>query len=46
MRVYNVFGMPTTVFLTANGDIVSQKSGFMTGDEIRERTQDMIDASG
>ena len=46
MREYNVFGMPTTVFLTANGDIVSQKSGFMSGDQIRERTQDMIDASG
>ncbi len=45
MREYSVFGMPTTVFMTAGGDVVSQKSGFMTGDEMRERTQDMIDAS-
>ncbi len=46
MREYNVFGMPTTVFMTADGDIVSQKGGFMSGDEMRERIQDMIDASG
>ena len=46
MREYNVFGMPTTVFMTADGDIVSQKNGFMSGDEMRERIQDMIDASG
>ena len=46
MREYNVFQMPTTVFMTANGDIVSQKSGFMSGGEMRERIQDMIDASG
>ncbi len=45
MREYSVFGMPTTVFMTAGGDVVSQKSGFMTGGEMRERTQDMIDAS-
>lgn len=46
MREYNVFGMPTTVFMTADGDIVSQKNGFMSGGEMRERIQDMIDASG
>jgi thioredoxin-related protein len=45
LREYNVFGMPTTVFFAANGDVVSQKGGFMTGDEMRERVQDMIDAS-
>ncbi len=45
MREYNVFGMPTTVFMTAGGDVVSQKSGFLVGNELRERTQDMIDAS-
>jgi thiol-disulfide isomerase/thioredoxin len=45
LREYSVFGMPTTVFLTADGDVVSQKGGFMTGDEMRERVQDMIDAS-
>ncbi len=46
MREYNVFGMPTTVFMTASGDIVSQKNGFMSGDEMRDRVQQMIDASG
>lgn len=46
MREYNVFGMPTTVFMTASGDIVSQKNGFMSGDEMRDRIQQMIDASG
>ena len=45
LRAYNVFGMPTTVFFTANGEVASQKGGLMSGDEIRERTQDMIDAS-
>ncbi len=46
IREYNVFGMPTTVFMTANGDIVSQKNGFMSGEEMRDRVQQMIDASG
>ena len=40
------FGMPTTVFMAANGDIVSQKSGFMRADEIDDRIAEMIDASG
>jgi thiol-disulfide isomerase/thioredoxin len=45
MREYNVFGMPTTVFMTPDGDIVSQKNGFMSGEEMRERIQQMIDES-
>ena len=45
MREYNVFGMPTTVFMTADGDIVSQKNGFMSGEEMRDRIQQMIDES-
>ncbi len=46
LREYNVFGMPTTVFMTPRGDVVSQRSAFITRAEIRERTQEMIDASG
>jgi len=45
IREYNVFGMPTTVFMTASGDVVSQKSGFLSGGELRDRTQEMLDAS-
>lgn len=45
LREYNIFGMPGAVFLTASGDVVSQSTGFISGDEIRERTQEMIDAS-
>ncbi|MCI0856341.1 MAG: redoxin domain-containing protein [Chloroflexi bacterium] len=45
LREYNIFGMPGAVFLTASGDVVSQSTGFITRDEIRERTQEMIDAS-
>lgn len=46
IREYDVFGMPTTVFLTADGQVVSQKSGLISGDEFRDRVQEMIDASG
>ena len=46
MREYDVFGMPTTVFINDTGEIVSQRSGFLSGDEIDERVQEMIDASG
>ena len=45
LREYSVFGMPTTVFMTAEGVVVSQKNGFLAGNELRDRTQDMIDAS-
>lgn len=45
LRAYNVFGMPATVFITASGDVVSQRNGFLSNDEILERTQEMIDAS-
>ena len=45
LREYDIFGMPGAVFMTARGDVVSQSTGFMSGDDIGERTQDMIDAS-
>jgi len=46
LREYDVFGMPATVFLAADGSVVSQKNGLISLTEFSERVQDMIDASG
>ncbi len=45
LRAYNVFRMPAVVFIAANGDVVSQRNGFLSEGEIRERMLEMIDAS-
>lgn len=42
---YNVRGMPTTVFLTPDGNIFSKRIGFLPEGELRSRLQDLLAAS-
>jgi len=46
VRAYEVFGMPTTVFLTPDGDIHRSWSGLMTASKLAEITDDLIAAAG
>lgn len=46
LREYNVLGMPTTVFFTPDGEVFSKKTGFMSGSEIEDRLQALLEASG
>ena len=40
---YKVLGMPTTVFITADGQIDDLHSGFLTEAEVRRKIQELID---
>ena len=42
VRDYQVLGMPTTVFVHRNGTIMRTWTGAITGDKIREITQELI----
>ena len=42
---YNILGMPTTVFLTPNGQIFDNRTGFLPEDQLRSKLQDLLDAS-
>jgi thiol-disulfide isomerase/thioredoxin len=42
IRDYKVLGMPTTVFVHRNGTIMRTWTGAITGDKIREITQELI----
>ena len=42
---YNVLGMPTTVFLTADGQIFYRRTGFLAEDQLRSKLQDLLAAS-
>ena len=46
VREYNVLGMPTTVFFTPDGEVFSKKTGFMSGSEIEDRLEALLEASG
>lgn len=43
IRDYKVLGMPTTVFVYRNGTIMRTWTGAITGNKIREITQELID---
>ena len=43
---YRVRGMPTTVFLTANGEVVKTYSGLMDETTFRNEVQALLEASG
>ena len=45
LREYSVFEMPTTVFLTPDGEVFSKHGGFMTGDQMRSRVEALISVS-
>jgi thiol-disulfide isomerase/thioredoxin len=45
MRAYQVIGMPTTLFITPDGEIVERWTGLLTRDKMEELVQELIDAS-
>ncbi len=45
LRAYQVIGMPTTVFITPDGEIVERWTGLLTKDKMEELVQELIDAS-
>ena len=45
LRDYSGFEMPTTVFLTPDGAVFSKHGGFMTGDQMQSRVDELISAS-
>ena len=45
MRAYEVIGMPTTLFITPDGEIVERWTGLLTKDKMEELVQELIDAS-
>jgi len=45
LRVYQVIGMPTTVFITPHGEIVERWTGLLTKDKMEELVLELIDAS-
>lgn len=46
LREYSIFEMPSTVFFTADGEVLSKDGGFLTGGQIRDRVAEIIDAPG
>jgi thiol-disulfide isomerase/thioredoxin len=45
MRAYQVIGMPTTLFITPDGEIVERWTGLLTRDKMQELVLELIDAS-
>ena len=46
MRDYKVLGTPATYFIRADGEILQQWNGFLTGDQLNENVEALIVASG
>jgi len=42
VRDYKVFGMPTTVFISRDGTVMRSWTGAITGDKIRELTDELV----
>ncbi|MGD8969590.1 MAG: DUF3179 domain-containing (seleno)protein, partial [Anaerolineae bacterium] len=45
VRDYKVLGTPATYFVTASGDIVERWNGFLTGDQLTKRIEELIEVS-
>jgi thiol-disulfide isomerase/thioredoxin len=45
MRAYEVIGMPTTLFISPDGEIVERWTGLLTKDKMEELVQELIEAS-
>ena len=45
VRDYNVQGMPTTVFLTPDGQVFYKRVGFLPEDQLRSKLQDLLASS-
>lgn len=46
VRNYQLIGMPTTYFITPDGEIIKQWTGLLTGDRLTELVLELIGASG
>lgn len=45
MRAYQVIGMPTTLFITPDGEIVERWTGLLTKDKMVELIEELLEAS-
>lgn len=47
-RAYGLYGMPTTIFISADGRIVATRTGEMTEDQLVRAVQDLfkVDVGG
>jgi thiol-disulfide isomerase/thioredoxin len=45
MRAYKVLGTPATYFLKPNGEILDQWNGLLSGEQLQEKIQTLLDAS-
>lgn len=45
MKAYQVIGMPTTVFIAPNGEVVQKWTGLLTKSKMEELVQNLLDAS-
>jgi thiol-disulfide isomerase/thioredoxin len=45
MRAYQVIGMPTTLFITPDGEIVERWTGLLTRDKMVELVEELLEAS-
>ena len=45
MRAYQVIGMPTTVFISPDGEIVERWTGLLTKDKMVELVEELLEAS-
>lgn len=41
-RAYGLFGMPTTVFISPDGDILARRTGEMSADELRRTIDELL----
>jgi thiol-disulfide isomerase/thioredoxin len=45
MRAYQVIGMPTTLFITPDGEIAERWTGLLTKDKMVELVEELLEAS-
>jgi thiol-disulfide isomerase/thioredoxin len=46
LRAYQVIGMPTTVFIAPDGQVVERWTGILTREKMEELVQELLEASG
>ncbi|MCH7553209.1 MAG: TlpA family protein disulfide reductase, partial [Chloroflexi bacterium] len=46
LRSYRVFSMPTTLFITPQGEINDRWNGLLSGGKLRELVEELLEASG
>jgi len=46
VRAYGLIGMPTTYFITPDGEIVQQWTGLLTSEKLSKLVEELLEASG